>query len=196
MILLLKPIARLATFLLLVLLAVAGLVVAIFSIGAPDAPLGFGGLARFLGLSELSDTVGSWLQGIDGPSAFPERTVLFALAAILLGLLLLAGALGRPPDRLVVLEERDGSRLAARPRALAQVADAMIGRPRGVTDRRVRVKPKRGGGVLEVRATYARSAEPREIESQVTRAVAPLTDAFGLRTRVDARSGEPGSRVE
>lgn len=195
MVYLLRPIARLVTFLLLIALALIGLVVAIFSLGAPDSPLGYGKLAEYTQASSASDEVGSWLQGIDGPSSFPQATALFALAAILIGLLLLYGALARTPDRLVTLEEGDGGLLAARPRALAQVADAMMGRPRGVTDRRVRLKPSRGGGTLNVRATHARSVDPGTVQSELSTAVAPLTEAFGIKTRVQPKAADSGKRV-
>jgi hypothetical protein len=187
---LLKPLARLATFVLLVALALLGLVVALAGI------LGVATVAELVRLPGVANTVGGWLQAIDGPDAFPRATALGALVAILAGLLLLVGALGRTPDRLVLLEEAEGGRLAARPRALAQVADALIGRIRGVSDRRVRLKPRKGGGDLRVTATHTRSVQPQAVEAEVRQAVAPITDAFGVRTRVKPRLADSGRRVE
>jgi hypothetical protein len=186
----LKPLARLATFVLLLVLALAGLLVAVGGIvGVPS-------VAELLRLPEIRDAVGGWLQAIDAPQQLPRATVLFALGAILIGLLLLAGALGRTPDRLVVLEERDGGTLAARPRALAQAADALIGPVRGVSERRVRVKPRRGSGRLEVRATHTRSISAQAVEADVRDAVAPLSDAFGVQTRVRPQPADSGRRVD
>jgi hypothetical protein len=187
---LLKPLARLVTFLLLLALAIVGLLVAVGGV------VGAQSVADLLRLPELRDTVGAWLQGLDRPEELPRATALFALAAVLVGLLVLAGLLGRVPDRLVVLEERDGGTLGARPRALGQAADALIGRVRGVSDRRVRMKPKRGGGTLEVKAVHTRSIEPRAVESEVSSAVAPLSEAFGIQTKVRPQLAETGRRVE
>ena len=102
----------------------------------------------------------------------------------------------RYTGRLVVMEERDGAKLGARPRALGQAADALIGPVRGVSDRRVRMKPKRGGGTLEVKATHTRSIEGRAVASEVASAVAPLSDAFGVQTKVKPQLADGGRRVE
>jgi hypothetical protein len=186
----LKPIARLVTFVLLLALAIVGLLAAVSGI------VGVASVAEAVRLPEIRDVVGGWLQSIDGPSELPRATALLALGAVLLGLLLLAGALGRTPDRLVVMEERDGGTLGARPRALGQAADALIGRVRGITDRRVRVRARRGRGRLDVRATHTRAIEARAVESEVSSALAPLSDAFGVQTRVRPQLADDGRRVE
>ena len=190
MIYLLKPLARLVTFVLLVALAVVGLLVAVAGV------VGVQSVADLLRGPEVRDTVGAWLQGLDAPQELPRVTALFALAAVLVALLVLAGLLGRVPDRLVVMEERDGGTLGARPRPLGQVADALIGPVRGISDRRVRMKPKRGGGTLEVKATHTRAIEARAVESEVASAVAPLSDAFGVQTKVKPQLADGGKRVE
>ena len=190
MIYLLKPIARLVTFVMLVALAVIGLLVAVSGI------VGVASVAEVLGIPELRDEIGGWLQSIDGPSELPRGTALLALGAILVALLLLAGVFGRTPDRLLVLEERDGGTLGARPRPLGQAAEALIGRIRGVTDRRVRVRARRGSGRLDVKATHTRAIEAPAVESEVSSALAPLSEAFGMKTRVKPQLAEDGRRVE
>ena len=61
MILLARALVRVVSFLLLVILALAGLVLAVFCIGTGTSGPSLGGLARLLDLSSLRDTVGSWL---------------------------------------------------------------------------------------------------------------------------------------
>lgn len=185
---LLRFLARLLTFLLLLVLALVGLAVAIFALVGP-------GLADPIPFSDASQAVGAWLRGIDAPSTLPKATALAALAAILAGLLLLVGALARTPERLVVLEKRDGGVLGARRGPLSQAADALIGRVRGVTARRVSLQGRKGDR-LEVTATHTRAVPADGVEREVSSAVRPLAEAFGLRTRVRARVGDSGSRVE
>ena len=57
-----RALGRLLTLLLLVALALAGLTVAIFSIGSDDSTVSLPALAGYLRLPELSDTVGGWLE--------------------------------------------------------------------------------------------------------------------------------------
>lgn len=185
---LLKFLARLLTFGLLLAIALAGLAAAVFALVGP-------GLLDFLPLTDARDVVGGWLMAIDRPETLPRATALAALAAILAGLLLLIGAVARTPERLVVLEERDGGVIGARRGALSQTADALIGRVRGVTERRVKLEGRKGDR-LEVTATHVRAVPADAVEREVTGALAPLADAFGVRTRVRSRIGESGSRVE
>ena len=88
----LRALARVVSFLLLAALALVGLAAAVSCIGSGDGTLSLPWLADQARLPELRDEVGGWLDRLeaDGPVAW--RSALGGLAAMLLGLLLLAGA--------------------------------------------------------------------------------------------------------
>jgi len=186
----LKALARLVTFLLLVILAVAGLAAAVLSI-APS-------VAEVIRLPELRDAVGELLRVAEAPGVIPLVTALAALGAIVLGLLLLIGALAPEPERLVLLEEGAEGTLAARKRPLGQIAGALTEQTRGVTAAKAKLRPSRRGtgGRIEVEAAHPRTADPGEVRQRATEALASLAGAFKLKTRVRPKLGERGSRVQ
>lgn len=192
MILLLRAIARLVTFLLLVVLALAGLALAVFAITKANS-----GVGEFLRLPSIRDGVGSFLGTLEGGEAV-AGALLGGLLAMLAGILLLIGALRRPAEGTLVFEQGSGGRLAARKRPLAQVAGVLAGQVRGVTEPRVRVKPKRRGtgGRIEVRALHARTADAKGLERSVGDALTPLADARSVHVRVRPEPGGPGARTE
>ncbi|CAA9503798.1 MAG: hypothetical protein AVDCRST_MAG45-1471 [uncultured Solirubrobacterales bacterium] len=198
MIALLRGIARLVAFLLLVVLAVCALAVAVASIGGAGAG-GFGlpGLAELVRLPQLADLVRGLFEQVEGSGGAQAVPALAGLGAVLVGILLLVGALWPRRERLVRLEDGDEGTLAARRRALGQVAAALAEQSRGVTATKVRVRPRRGrrGGRLEVRAVHPRSSDAKEVERQATGLLEPLTDPFSLKAKVRPRLGESGARV-
>lgn len=178
-------------------LALAGLAVAVFSIGAPGDPLGLPELANHLRLPELEDTAGDWLEQLEDEGPLARRSALGGLCALGAGLLLLAAF---PPrrERLVVLEKSDAGELRARRRPLAQVAEALAERERGVTAANARVRPNRlgRGGRLRVRASRLRHAPPEDVGERVSQALAPLATEFNVQPRVRSRLGKGRERVE
>lgn len=198
MILLLRAVARLATFVLLAVLAVCGLAIAVFSIGwSRTGDFNLPGLARLVHLGDLRDQVGELLHDLAGPGPVAGITVLCGLGALGVGLVLLVGALWPRRERLVVLEASEEGTLAARRRVLGRVAGALAEQTRGVTATKVKVRPGRWrGGRLAVRADYSRTQEPRDVRQRTQLALAPLTEAFGLRARVQPRLGQHRRRVE
>jgi hypothetical protein len=198
MIILLRAIARVVTFALLVVLAVCGLAIAIFSIGwSRTGDFNLPGLARLVHLGDLRDQVGELLRDLEAPGSVAGIAALCGVAAVALGLLLLVGALGRRRERLVILQTSDDGNLAARRRVLARIAGALAEQPRGVTATKVKVSAgKRGGGRLAVGTDYSRTQQPQDVRQRTQRALAPLTEPFGLRVRVTPRLGERGRRVE
>lgn len=198
MILLLRAVARLVTFVLLVVLAACGLAIAIFSIGwSRTGDFSLPGLARLVHLGDLRDQVGELLHDLAGPGPVAGITVLCGLGAIAVGLLLLVGALWPRRERLVILDRSADGTLAARRRVLAHVASALAEQTRGVTATKVRVRPgRRRGGRLAVRADHSRTQKPQDVRQRTQLALAPLTDAFGLRARVQPRLGQHRRRVE
>lgn len=103
MIVLARALVRLISFLLLVILAVAGIALAIFCIGTGKTGVSLGELASLLHLESLRSTVGSWLGQLQESGPIAGIAALAGLGAILLGVLLLAGLLVPRRERLVAL---------------------------------------------------------------------------------------------
>ena len=199
MVLILRAIGRLVALLLLLALALLGLATAIFSIQGDTRALSLPTLARHLQLPQLRELVDDFLSRLEAGGPVAWVSVGGGAAAIVFGVLLLVGALVPRRERLVVLEQNGGQvRLAARRRALAQIAGALVEQVRGVTDERTRVRPRRvgRGGRLTVAAYHSRTFPSSEIEQRASAAVTQLADAFSLKLRVHARRGTGKARVE
>lgn len=198
MIFLLRAIVRLVTFVLLVVLAVCGLAIAIFSIGGSrNGDFNLPGLARLVHLGDLRDQVGELLHDLAGPGPVAGITALCGIGAVALGLLLLVGAVWPRRERLVILQRSEAGTLAARRRVLGRVAGTLAEQTRGVTATKIRVRPgRRRGGRLAVRADHSRIQQPQDVRQSTQLELAPLTEAFGLRARITPRLGRHGRRVE
>jgi hypothetical protein len=195
MIALARVLVRVTSFLLLVILAVAGLALAIFCIGTGNTGVSLGGLASTLHLESLRSTVGSWLDQLQAGGPVAGVAALAGIGMLLLGVLLLAGLLVPRRERLIALaSERQGT-LAARRRPLAQITQTLAEQVRGVTDARTRVRPRRrAGGRVRVRASRPRPADPVEVRTAVIDQLRELTDPFDLEAHVDVT--RPGARVQ
>ena len=186
MIALARVLARVVGFVVLVVLAAAGIVLAVFCIGTGTHGPSLGALARLLSLASVRDSVGHWLAKMEAPGSVAVIAGICGLGAIALGLLLIAGVLVPRRERLVQLSDDERGKLAARRRPLAQVATALVERVRGVTDARVRVRPfRRTGGRLSVRASRTRRADADEVRRAVSEQLESLTQPFKLKARVD-----------
>jgi len=195
MIVLARALVRVVSFLLLVILAVAGIALALFCIGTGTSGPSLGGLASLLDLRALRDTIGSWLTQLEAPGPVAGIAALCGLGAILLGLLLLAGILVPRRERLVTLTSGEYGTLAARRRPLAQAATALVEQVRGVSEARVRVRPRRrGGGRLAVRASRTRRVDAQQVKAAAGEQLSSLTDPFKLKARVDVP--RRGARVQ
>lgn len=198
MILLGRILARLLTFLLLAALAITGAAVAVFSIGGGAGTFSLPGLADLVGLPVLRGHVEDLLAAVEGDGGIATITALCALGAMLLGLLLLIGTFAPRRERLVVLEDDDRGRLAARRRALGHVASALVQQTRGVTATKVKVRPRRRarGGKLRVKASHPRTADPAQVQTDAQSSLEPLTGAFALAATVEPELGKAGKRVQ
>ena len=157
-----------------------------FCIATGTSGPSLGGLASLLDLSALRDTVGGWLEQLEAPGPAAVIAAVGGLGAILLGLVLLAGILVPRRERLVTLTSGERGTLAARRRPLAQAATALVEQVRGVTEARVRVRPRRrGGGRLAVRASRTRRVDAEQLKGAVGEQLSGLTDPFKLKARVD-----------
>ncbi|MBA2255730.1 MAG: hypothetical protein H0W05_00810, partial [Thermoleophilaceae bacterium] len=99
--LLLQGLARLVTLLLLSALALAGLALAVFSIGSGEATVSLPGLAELIGLHVLRDRVGELLAMVEDGGSVEAVPALAGVGAVALGCLLLVGAFGSRRERLV-----------------------------------------------------------------------------------------------
>ena len=195
MLLLARALVRLISIVLLVVLSLAGLVLAVFCIGTGTSGPSLGGLASLLQLGSLRDTVDGWFGQLEAPGPVAMIAALCGLGAMVLGLVLLAGILVPRRERLVKLTSDESGTLAARRRPMAQAATVLVEQVRGVTGASVRVRPRRReGGRLAVRATRTGRADPAQIQAAVREQLTPLTEPFGLKARVgDPR---PDARVQ
>ncbi len=192
---LLRALARLITFLLLLLLGLAGLTVAIFSIQSGLTGLSLPQLADWSHLADLRDTVGHGLRDLE-TGAVNWVAALAGLGAVLLGVLLLAGILVPRRERTVSLRTDEAGTVNARRRALGQAAESLVGQVRGIADANVKAKSRRrGGGTLRVRAHRIRAADADQLETTVVDRLTTLTGPFALNARVDVRDAERGNRV-
>jgi hypothetical protein len=195
MILLARALVRLVSFLLLVILAVAGIVVAVFCIGTGTSGPSLVKLASILHLASVRDTIGHWLGQLEASGSVAVLAGLCGLGAILFGLLLLTGLLVPRRERLVTLASDGEGTLAARRRPLGQAAETLVEQVRGITQARARVRPRRrAGGRLRVRASRTRTADPTQVRAAVNEQLRELTDPFTLTARVEV--AREGARVQ
>lgn len=195
MIALARLLARVVGFVLLVALAAAGILLAVFCIGTGTHGPSLGDLARLFSLGFVRDAVGDWLARMEASGSVAVIAGLCGLGAMALGLLLIAGVLVPRRERLVELSADERGRLAARRRPLAQIATVLVEQVRGVTEARVRVRPfRRTGGRLAVRASRTPRADAGEVRGAVSEQLESLTEPFRLKARVDV--ARRGARAE
>lgn len=198
MILLLRALARFVALVLFVVLALAGLTAAVFTIQGGDRPLSLPGLAQHIRLPEVQENVGDYLDRLEEDGPLAKKSALAGAGAVVAGVLLLVGILAPRREGDVVFDDGGDGRVAARRRKLAEAAEALAGQVRGVTAATADVRPssRLRKGRLRVKVAHARNQRQGEIEERVLSAVSPLVDASGLKPRVEAKVGERGARVE
>ncbi|MGI8902266.1 MAG: hypothetical protein ACR2IP_01050 [Solirubrobacteraceae bacterium] len=190
MVLLARMLARLLSLAALLVLAAAGLAAAIFCIEGRHSTLSLPSLASDLHLAPLRDSVGQWLGRLEAHGPTATVAALCGAGAILLGVVVLVGALVPRRERLVVLRDGPDGVLAARRRALGQGALTLVEQPRVIVAAKVRARPRRGkpGGTLKVRVWPVQETPGgEEAARSATAALAPLTESLMLRARVRAR---------
>jgi len=191
--------ARVVGIVSLVVLALLGLGVAMYCV---DALVSLGSIRpdRLLHLPSVRQHVGRFLDQIAAPGATAGLALLCGLAAMLLGILLLIGVLGRRNQRLAILEQdHQTGVIAARRRPLGDMARALAEPAPGATSvKRPKLSLSRRGahGTLTINATRTRTTDPRELAATVQGAVEPITEPFGLRSRVRVRLADPGNRAQ
>ena len=195
---LLRALARVVGAALMLVLALFGLGVAMYCV---DALVGLGSARpdRLLDLPGVRSNVGRFLDQVAAPGSTAGLALACGVGAMLAGILLLLGILGRRKRRLVVLEDdRQRGVIAARTAPLQDMARALAApTPSADSATRIKLSPTRHGtqGTLRVSASRTSSTDPRELEAGVQKAVAPITEPFRLRPQVQVRLGESGSRA-
>jgi hypothetical protein len=185
-ILLLRALVRLLGFVLLVALALVGLGFALAAL-----------LGDELGVQLEGSEVSRWLERLEGDGTQVLEAVIGG-GMVLLGLLLLIGALAPRRERRAVLEQGEHGTLDARRRPLTQMFTALAERTRGVTHAKAKLRLGRRPrhGRLVVRAERPRTTESAAVRESVRSDVGELAAAFGLKTRVQATLGRRGRRVQ
>jgi hypothetical protein len=184
-------------FLVLVLLAAAGLVVALFCLGGGTATLSLAHLAELLALDDLRDTVGGWLGSLeaDGPAA--ALAALCGAGVILLGIGLLIGALVPTRERLLVIERDDRGSLGARRRAAASALSTLAERPRDILKAKARVRPNRNraGGRARLTLVHADRDDERQAAERSRAQLAELAEGMSLRLQRRLKRPRRGGRA-
>ena len=186
MILLLRALVRLLGFLVLIALALVGLGFALAAL-----------LGAELGVQLEDSAVSRWLQRLEDDGTQVLEAVI-GCGMVLLGLLLLIGALAPRRERRAVLEHDEHGTLDARRRPLAQMFTALAERTSGVThaNAKLRLGRRARRGRLALRVERPRTTESTAVRDAVRSDVGELAAAFGLKTRVQAPLGRRGRRVQ
>ena len=187
--LLLRALTRLVGVLWMLALALLGLGIALYCVDAVVS-LGSARPDRLLGLASIRRHVEHFLDQLAAGGPTAGLALLCGLGAMLLGILLLVGALGSRKQRLAVLDQdTNNGILAARPRALRDMSTS-VKRPKLALSRRGT------RGRLKVTASRARTSDPREVEHGLKERLGPISEPFKLKPRVRVRVGERGERVQ
>ncbi len=196
--LLLKALTRLVGMIWMLVLALAGLGVALYCL---DGIISLGSVRpdRLLGLPGIRHHVGRFLDQLAAHGPTAALALLCGLGTMLIGLLLLRGLLGSRKQRLAVLQhDTDEGTLAARPGTLRDMARALAEQaPDASGVKRPKLSLSRRGrrGRLKVTVSRPATSDPRELQNELKERLEPISEPFHLRPRVTVRVGEPGARV-
>ena len=195
---LLRTLARFVTVALLSALSLCGLAIAIFSIGSTaSGDFSLPGLARLVHLPQLRADIGELYARLEASGSVAGISALCGLGALVIGVLLLLGVFLGRHERLAILESTGDGTIAARPRVLGRAIAALAEQARGVTATKVKVAVGRHGKArVGIRASHARADTSEEVRTRTAEAVAPLIDAYGIRTHVRPKLAERGPRVQ
>ena len=194
---LLRLLAAILAFLLLVVVAVGGVVVAVFCIRGGTATLSLHHLASLISLPDLRDKVGPFLESLeaDGPAA--ALAALCGAGAILLGIGLIIGALVPRRERILIVERSDRGTISAKRRAAGNALADLAERPREVISAKAKVSPNRSrtGGRARLKLTEAAGTDERPKAEQARSDLKDLAEAFSLKLQTVSRKPRRGGRT-
>jgi hypothetical protein len=194
---LLRLLAALLGFLLLVVLAAGGLVVAIFCLRGGTATLSLPHLAELLSLGDLRETVGGWFASLEAEGPAAVLAALCGAGAILLGIGLLIGALVPTRERLLVVERSDRGSLSVRRRAAGSALAALAERPRDVLKAKAKVRPNRNraGGRARLTLVHADRDDERTAAQRARAQLDELAEQLSLRLQRRLKRPRSGGRA-
>lgn len=216
MVLLARMITRLLGILVLALLALGGLVAAVFCLQGAHRSLSLPSLASDLHLADMHRSVASFLQQLEAHGPVAAVSALSGIGAMALGVMILIGSVLSPRERLIVIARGEDGVIAVHPRPLAEAATVLAQRPAavGAVKARVHRSRRRGRTRLRVRVEVDQAEVERddqlrgspkgrkpglglsrpEVAAAVTGALAPLTDSLDSPPRVRVKRGRAARR--
>jgi hypothetical protein len=180
---LLRFLARLLAVVLLAVIAVGGIVVAVFCLRGDEATLSLSHLCHLLSLDDFAATLGGWLETLEADGPVAALAALCGAGAVLIGLGLIVGALVPRRERLLIISREERGTIAARRRAVGSALGSLAERPRDVLRARARVKPSRGGsgGQARLRLVTATHADERPDAEAARADLDRFADSMSLR---------------
>jgi hypothetical protein len=193
----LRLLAAVVGFLLLVVIAVGGVIVAIFCLRGDSATLSLAHLAGLLSLDGLRDGVGTLLARIEADGPVAVLSALCGLGAALLGIGLIVGALMPRRERRLVIESDERGTISARRRAVGDALASLAERPREILGAKAKVRPNRShpGGRARLKLTEAAGTDERPVAEQSRRELAQLGEGLSLKLQSTSRRPRSGGRA-
>ena len=187
---LLRALARAIGTALMLALALVCLGVALYCL---DALISLGSIRpdRLLHLPTVRRHVGHFLAQLAAPGSTAALALAGGVVAVLIGLVLLIGVLRSGKERLLLIDQGSDGTLAARPRTVRMMAQALAEQASGATSiKRPKLKLSRRGtrGRMTVNAASTPTSDQGQVRAAVTEQLKPLTEPFHLRTRVRLRT--------
>ena len=195
---LLRALARVIGMLLMLALGLVCLGVALYCL---DGLISLGSIRpdRLLHLPSVRHHVGHFLAQLAAPGSTAALALAGGVVAVLIGLVLLAGVLRSGKERLLLVDRGSDGTLAARPRTVRAMAQALAEQASGATSiKRPKLKLSRGGtrGRMTVTAASTPTSDQDQVKAGVIKQLEPLSEPLHLRTRVRVYVGERGERVQ
>lgn len=183
----------LLAFLLPLLLALAGLAAAIFSIQSGTAALSLPSLADLIGLPGLRESVGTFLSRLEAAGPLALLALAAGLAAIALGVLMLVALFSSGLDREVALQRGDRE-VAIRRRTLGRLSEILAEDKGGIVSARAKVRSRLlRGDRLRLELEPSRQMDSGRVRGKVDDALGDIarseTYATKLAVREPARGG-------
>lgn len=192
-----RGLARVIALALSTALAVVGLAVALFSIQGGSSTVSLPSLVGYVRLDDLHAAIGVFLADLEGEGPIAKVAALAGTGAVLVGLLLVFGVLGRRRERRIMIRNDDEGTVAARPRAISQAAVAITEQLRDALRATARTSARRrgNGGRLRLTVYHAQAADRAGVTAASRDRVQALTEAFALRLRARGRLPRRGARL-
>jgi hypothetical protein len=193
----LRLLAAVVGFLLLVVIAVGGVVVAIFCIRGGTATLSLHHLASLISLPGLRDKVGPFLGSLEADGPVAALAALCGAGAVLLGIGLVIGALVPRRERALIIDRGDRGTISARRRAVGNALVDLAERPREIIGAKAKVSPnrKRSGGRARLKLTEAAGTDERPQADQARTELNELGESLSLKLQSVRRGPRRGGRT-